>query len=100
MANDNLPPDVQRAALDLLIAVKRSGDVMPAQQNQNHFGGHEWLNVLTETLIATIHAIGAASLTASQEVQDAVRTLSEQGRAAHERTSLDELIELRRKVVG
>jgi len=96
MANENLPADVQKQALDLLIAVKQA---RAAQQQAA--GGHAFLEMTVEALTATAHFIVAAAAAApTQEVQDAVKTLAEQGRAAHERTSLDDLVELRRKVVG
>ena len=100
MANENLPADVQKHALDLLIAVKQARAAAPPPQHQAA-GGAAFLEMTAEALVATAHFIVAAAATApNQEVQDAVRTLAEQGRAAHERTSLDDLVELRRKVVS
>lgn len=100
MANANLPPDVHKAALDLAIAVKRANVAAPAPEGQHHIGGKDFLEMTAEALVATAHFIIAAAPMADPEVQQAVQTLQKHGRAAHERTSVDDLVELRRKVVG
>jgi hypothetical protein len=84
--------DVKKAALDLAIAAKQAP--APVQNQQQAIGGHDFLHMEAEALVATAHFIVAAARFQDPKVADALKTLSD---AAKEKNlSLDDLLKARR----